>query len=240
MMPRQQCNLPLQRKYWQLWHFVFQQQYLKHCWMLHNPFNLQQQQWQSQSDIPHHLQQPQQSQRCSLFPDPIPLSSSEVNRVLGLVEANPSSTNADQTVLKTVNNAVQWVTSSLLPSAASQSENLFLSAAVPLTHLVPKKVKKEIWSNEYVDFALLLNSSFTQSDDHYTFRVEKGDGGKPALVLLLNPKWQTGQSNEHWVLGFQAFVAISWEKAPHDTLALMKYGSVISKSQQEVLQLKLS
>ena len=59
----------------------------------------------------------------------------------------------------------------------------FLSAAVPLTHLVPEKVKKEIWSNEYVDFALLLNSSFTQSDDHYTFRVEKGDGGKPALVL---------------------------------------------------------
>lgn len=173
-------------------------------------------------------------------PDPIPLSSSEVNRVLGLVEANPSSTNADQTVLKTVNNAVQWVTSSLLPSAASQSENLFLSAAVPLTHLVPEKVKKEIWSNEYVDFALLLNSSFTQSDDHYTFRVEKGDGGKPALVLWLNPKWLTVQSNEQWVLGFQAFVPISWEKAPHDTLALMKYGSVISKSQQEVLQLKLS
>ena len=48
---------------------------------------------------------------------------------------------------------------------------------------MPEKVKKEIWSNEYVDFALLLNSSFTQSDDHYTFRVEKGDGGKPALVL---------------------------------------------------------
>lgn len=142
-------------------------------------------------------------------PDPIPLSSSEVNRGLGPVEANPSSTNADQTVLKTVNNAVQRVTSSLLPSAASQSENLFLSAAVPLTHLVPKKVKKEIWSNEYVDLALLLNSSFTQSDDHYTFRVEEGDGGKPALVLLLNPKWQTGQSNEQWVSGFQTFVAIS-------------------------------
>ena len=42
-------------------------------------------------------------------PDPIPLSSSEVNRGLGLVEANPSSTNADQSVLKTVNNAVLTV-----------------------------------------------------------------------------------------------------------------------------------
>ena len=77
---------------------------------------------------------------------------------MGLVEANPSSTNADQTVLKMVKNAGQRVTSSLLPSATSQSENFFLSAVVPLTHLVPKKVKKEIWSNEYVDFALLLNS----------------------------------------------------------------------------------
>ena len=80
---------------------------------------------------------------------------------LGLLEANPSSTNADQTVLKMVKNAVQRVTSSLLPSAASQSENFFLWAVVPLTHLVPNKVKKEMWSNEYLDFALLLNSSLT-------------------------------------------------------------------------------
>ena len=102
-----------------------------------------------------------------------------------------------------------------------------LSTAGPLTHHVPDKVKKQIWSNEYVDFALLLNSSFTQSEDHYTFRVEKGEGGKPALVLAPNPKRQTVQSIEQWVSAFQLFVAIYSEKTPYDTPALMKYGSVI-------------
>lgn len=44
-------------------------------------------------------------------PDPIPLSSSGVNRGSGLIETNPSSTDTDQIVLNTVNNAVQQVTS---------------------------------------------------------------------------------------------------------------------------------
>ena len=161
-------------------------------------------------------------------PDPISIPGAEVvNRGSSVVEANPTTPNADQSVRNTVNNVVQQVTSSLLPGAASQSKNTFLSTAVPLTHRVPDKVKKQIWSNEYVDFALLLNNSFTHSDDHYTFRVEKGDGGKPALVLAPNPKWQTVQSIEQWVSAFQVFVAIYSAKAPYDTPALMKYGSVI-------------
>ena len=161
-------------------------------------------------------------------PDPISISSAEVvNRGSSVVEANPTTPNADQSLLNTVNNAVQQVTSSLLPSAAPQSKNTFLSTAVPLTHRVPDKVKKQIWSNEYVDFALLLNNSFTHSDDHYTFRVEKGDGGKPALVLAPNPKRQTVQSIEQWVSAFQVFVAIYSEKAPYNTPVLIKYGSVI-------------
>ena len=44
---------------------------------------------------------------------------------------------------------------------------------------MPDKVKKQIWANEYVDFALLLNSILIESDDHYTLRVDKGEGGKP-------------------------------------------------------------
>ena len=119
------------------------------------------------------------------------------------------------------------MTSSLLPGAAPQSKSTFFSTSVPLTHRVPDKVKKQIWSNEYVDFPLLLNNSFTHLDDHYTFRVEKGDGGKPALVLAPNPKQQTVQSIEQWVSAFQVFVAIYSEKAPYDTPALIKYRSVI-------------
>lgn len=140
-----------------------------------------------------------------------------VTRGSSVVEANPTTPNADQSVLNTVNNAVQHVTSSLLPGAAPQSKNTFLSTEVPLTHRVPDKVKKQIWSNEYLEFGLLLNNSFTHSDDNYTFRVEKHDGGKPAIVLAPNPKRQTVHSIEQWVSAFQVFVAI---------YSAMKYRSV--------------
>ena len=76
--------------------------------------------------------------------DPISVSSSEVNRGSGVVEASPTPTNADQSVLNTVNNAVQQVISSFLPGAAPQRKNTFLSTAVPLTYRVPDKVKKQI------------------------------------------------------------------------------------------------
>ena len=88
-------------------------------------------------------------------------------------------------------------------------------------------MKKQIWANEYVDFTILLNNSLTQSDKHYTFRVEKGEGGKPALTLAPNPKRQTVQSIDQWVSAFQVFVAIYSEKVPQDTPALMKYDSII-------------
>ena len=104
---------------------------------------------------------------------------------------------------------------------------LFCQLQCHLPIVFPIRSKKRIWSKEYVDFALLLNNSFTQSDYHYTFRVEKGDGSKPALVLAPNPKQQTVQSIEQWVSAFQVFVAIYSEKAPYNTPALMKYGSVI-------------
>ena len=71
-----------------------------------------------------------------------------------------------------------------------------------------------------MDFTLLLNNSFTYSDDNYTFRVEISDGGKPALVLAPNPKRQTQLSS-----GF----AIYATKARYDTPALMKYRSVIQE-----------
>lgn len=77
-------------------------------------------------------------------PDPSPLSSSGVNRGSGLIETNPSSTDTDQTVLNTVNNAVQQV--KLIPGATLQRKNTFLSAAVPLTHCVPNRVTRRVKS----------------------------------------------------------------------------------------------
>ena len=163
------------------------------------------------------------------IPDPPQRSGTAVHGSSDITETTPPTDNADQSVQHTVDTAIQQVTGSLLPCAVTSppSKNTFLSAAVSLTHQVPDKVKKLIWANEYVDFAILLNSSITQANDHYTFRVEKDDGGKPTLTLAPNPKRQSVHSIEQWVSAFQVFVAIYAEKAPHDTPALMKYGSVI-------------
>ena len=156
MLPRQQCNLPFRQKYWSdIFYFSSSIKSIVGCCTTPSIC--------SSSNDSLSLAS---LTICSSHSSPRGAVCSGSHstfkfRGLGVVEANPSSTNADQTVLKMVKNAIQRGTSSLLPSAASQSENLFLSAVVPLTHLVPNKVKKEMWSNEYVDFALLLNSSFT-------------------------------------------------------------------------------
>ena len=34
-----------------------------------------------------------------------------------------------------------------------------MSVAIPLSNQMPERVKKQIWANEFVDFALLLPSS---------------------------------------------------------------------------------
>ena len=162
-------------------------------------------------------------------PDPTVGPSATVNGGSEQAETNPSPRNTDQTVQQTVDSAVHQVSGSLFPYEVvpPQSKSTFLSSAVPLTHRVPDKVKKQIWPNEYVDFTVLLNNSFTQADEHYTLRVEKGEGGKLALTLPPNHKRQTVQSIEQWVSAFQVFVAIYSGNIPRDTSALMKCGSVL-------------
>ncbi len=88
-------------------------------------------------------------------PDPTPPpSDSDRDRQLG--------TQSLQTVQNTVSQVIETVIS---PSEqpGSQSKNTFLSQAIPLSNRVSDKVKKQIWANEYVDFALLLNSSLNDT-----------------------------------------------------------------------------
>lgn len=90
-------------------------------------------------------------------------ASATVNGGSDLAETNPSPSNTDQTVQQAVDSAVQQVTGSFFPCevVSPPSKNTFLSLAVPLTHRVPDKVKKQKWANEYVDFANLLSNSLT-------------------------------------------------------------------------------
>ena len=68
--------------------------------------------------------------------------------------------------------AVQQVTANLVEGAKEppSSKNTFVSSAVPLSHRVSDKVKKQMWGNEYVDFAVIFSNNST-SDDQYTFKI---------------------------------------------------------------------
>ena len=124
--------------------------------------------------------------------------------------------------------AVQQVTANLVEGAKEppSSKNTFVSSAVPLSHRVSDKVKKQIWGNEYVDFAVIFSNGST-SDDQYTFKVLNGRGEKPILSLEQNVKKQPIHTTDHWTAAFQAFVAVYCERFPSETAQLMKYGATV-------------
>lgn len=106
-------------------------------------------------------------------------------------------------------------------------KNSFVSVAVPLTHRVSEKIKKQIWGNEYVDFAVIFNNS-SNSEDHYTFKVQNGQGGgQPTLSLVPSVKKQPVHTIGQWTTAFQAFVAVYCYRFPSETAQLMKYGATV-------------
>ena len=95
---------------------------------------------------------------------------------------------------------------------ASTSENTFLSEVVPLSNLVPEKVKNQIWANEFIDFSLSLKSNISNTDDdQYTIKFETKKGGQPSVVLTPNVKRNTLHSIDQWTSAFQTYVAIYTE-----------------------------
>ena len=46
---------------------------------------------------------------------------------------------------------------------ASTSKNTFLSEAIPLSNIMPEKVKNQVWANEFIDFSLLLKSNISNT-----------------------------------------------------------------------------
>ena len=129
-----------------------------------------------------------------------------------------------------VEEVIQQVTANLVEGPRTQTpirKNSFVSVAVPLTHRVSEKVKKQIWGNEYVDFAVIFNNS-SNSEDHYTFKVQNGQGGgQPTLSLVPSVKKQPVHTIEQWTTAFQAFVAVYCERFPSETAQLMKYGATV-------------
>ena len=67
---------------------------------------------------------------------------------------------------------------------ASTSKNTFLSEAIPLSNIMPEKVKNQVWANEFIDFTLLLKSNISNTDDdQYTIKFETKKGGQCLVAL---------------------------------------------------------
>jgi len=67
---------------------------------------------------------------------------------------------------------------------------------------------------EYVDFSVIFNNS-SNSEDHYTFKVQNGQGGgQPTLSLVPSVKKQPVHTIEQWTTAFQAFVVVYCERFP--------------------------
>ena len=109
--------------------------------------------------------------------------------------------------------AIQQVTSNLIEGTTqpTTSKNRFVSVAIPLSNRVSDKVKKQIWGNEYVDFAVIFHYR-PSHDDQYTFKVQNRKRGKRTFSLEQNIKKQSMHTTDQWTPAFQAFVAVYSER----------------------------
>ena len=86
-----------------------------------------------------------------------------------------------------------------------------------MSNKVSDKVKKQIWGNEYVDFAVIFHNS-TSDDDQYTFKVQNRKGGQPTFSLEQSIKKQPIHTIDQWTAAFQAFVAVYSERFSSETI----------------------
>ena len=85
-------------------------------------------------------------------------------------------------------------------SQGSQSKNTFLSAAIPLSHSVPDKLKNQIWANEYVDFVLLFHNSVTNpAEEQYNVKLDTSQEGQQSLVLVPSTKKHPLPTIDQWM-----------------------------------------
>ena len=158
------------------------------------------------------------------IPDPATTASQGVHHA-----TDQQSPSLGATVQGSVDAVVQSVIG-LQDPQGSQSKNTFLSAAIPLSHRVPDKLKNQIWTNEFIYFALLLHNSVTNpAEEQFTVKLDTSQEGQQSLVLVPSTKKHPLHTIDQWMSAFQIFVSIYAERVPQDTPALMKYGSIVKE-----------
>ncbi|XP_033106175.1 uncharacterized protein LOC117108307 [Anneissia japonica] len=100
------------------------------------------------------------------------------------------------------------------PNPYPQTE---LIDGIPLTKMVPQKIKNKIWQNEYVDFKTLLPSfkedPWVANIAPGNINIQQSNSHKQSLTIL------------QWVAAFNKFSAVLIEKIPDQAPHLLKYHS---------------
>lgn len=107
-----------------------------------------------------------------------------------------------------------------------QPKDIFVSSDIPIDMSVPEKIKTKIWSNEYVDFGILLNKMTDQASYHLCLDT-KSTSGQPLITLESNNKPKKINSIEVWTSAYQVFVGVYTQKYPSEAPGLMKYSEIV-------------
>ena len=110
-------------------------------------------------------------------------------------------------------------------TASSVGISNFNSVSIPIDAQVSPKIKAKIWSNEFIDFGLLINPQV--GDTRYNLSLGTSEGSVPTLALEPTTKAKAIHNIEVWTTAFQVFVGVYTSKCPLEAPALMKYGEVV-------------
>jgi hypothetical protein len=96
---------------------------------------------------------------------------------------------------------------------------------MPIDFHVPMKVKQQVWDNDFIDLALLLNkSSMSAPSSSYSLSVKDG------VPLLSESKGKMGPkitSVLEWVEAFEIYIAVFVQKKPQDACRLLKHSQIV-------------
>ena len=108
----------------------------------------------------------------------------------------------------------------------SRPASAFNSMCIPNDSRVAPKLRAKVWSNEFFEFGLLLNSSPTEG--RYSIGVATPSGlSVPTLCLEPTQKAKYIPSIQVWTSAFLVFVGVYTVKYPSEASLLMKYSEVV-------------
>ena len=138
---------------------------------------------------------------------------------------------ADAAVQGSVASALHAITgmplnNTVCSTTESRPSSAFNSMSIPIDSRVDPKLRAKIWSNEFFEFGLLLNSS--PSEGRYSINVATPSGlSVPTLCLEPTQKAKSIPNIEVWTSAFQVFVGVYTVKYPSEAPSLMKYSEVV-------------